>query len=513
MSEQSNNGNGDERAPEHRLGPRPITRTPVDPAQAAVFGRPGGVDSAFAPPPGGTGGPRIGQRSLGMAPPPAEALVSAFGRPPGQPDTVLQRPPDAAPPDDGKDDPLWAGKGDEPNPWRDPGAGAMIGPPAVGPEDSDDEKKSKPTTPGSMLSLSQVLFGRTVKPLALGVLGLVALLIGTVGGVAGWFLANQGEDLTDGSVTLSEVSPGKERQAGSIAEIAGRVTRGVVSIEVRGNQLAGVGSGVVIQAGGYIVTNDHVVAPASRDTSAKITAVFNDGTRAPARVVGRDPKTDLAVVKVEVTNPTVVQLGNSDSLKVGDTVVAIGSPLGLADTVTEGIVSALHRPVTAAGDNGEPPISYDAIQTDAAINKGNSGGALVDSTGALVGINSSIRSSEGNDGSIGLGFAIPVNAVKRIAESLIQTGKVQHADLGVNARSVSAETSEGALVVNVQADSAGAKAGIQQDDVITKIGDRTVRNAAELTVAVRQHAIGATVPVQLARQGSQLTVQVTLQSD
>jgi len=241
--------------------------------------------------------------------------------------------------------------------------------------------------------------------------------------------------------------------------------------------------------------------------------VFTDGHRVEAKMVGRDPKTDLAVIKVEVANPTIVQLGNSDELQVGDAVIAIGSPLGLENTVTEGIVSALHRPVVAGGDNGETPVVYDGIQTDAAINRGNSGGALVDSTGALVGINSVIRTAEGSTGSIGLGFAIPVNAMKRITESLIKSGSVKHADLGLNAKSVSAETAEGAQVVNVTDNGAAKKAGIVEGDVITKLGERQVRNAPELIVAVRQYEVGQTVPLVLARQGRELQIQVTLQSD
>jgi S1-C subfamily serine protease len=194
-------------------------------------------------------------------------------------------------------------------------------------------------------------------------------------------------------------------------------------------------------------------------------------------------------------------------------VIAVGSPLGLENTVTEGIVSALHRPTVAGGDNGEAPVMYDAIQTDAAINRGNSGGALVDSTGALVGINSSIRTGDGSTGSVGLGFAIPANTVKRISEALIRDGSVRHAEIGLNVKSVSAETAEGAQVVNVLDGGAAKKAGIEENDVITKVGDRVVRNAVELTVAVRLYQPGETVNVLLARQGRQLTVAVTLGSD
>jgi S1-C subfamily serine protease len=492
-----------------RLGPRPLDRPPTDHASAATFGRPAGIDGAFAPPPGGGFGARGAFAGLTATPPPPEALVSAFGRPNGS-NEVLQRPPSWASHDPGDaEEVLWRTENGAES-WRDPAAGAVIGPPAVGRPDSTKDAKRPP---GALLTFPEMIFGRRVKPSALIILGLVALLIGSAGGLVGWVVARGGDVLT-ADVTLAQVSAGTPRPVGSVADIAKRVVPGVVSIEVKGNEEAGTGSGVVIDGAGYIVTNDHVVTLAGHLIQGqKITVVFTDGHRVDAKLVGRDPKTDLAVIKVEVANPTVIQLGNSDELQVGDSVIAIGSPLGLENTVTEGIVSALHRPVVAGGDNGEAPVVYDGIQTDAAINRGNSGGALVDSTAALVGINSVIRTAEGSTGSIGLGFAIPVNAMKRITESLIRSGAVKHADLGLNAKSVSAETAEGAQVVNVTDNGAAKKAGIVEGDVITKVGDRQVRNAPELIVAVRQYEVGQTVPLVLARQGRELQIQVTLQSD
>ncbi|TDP93819.1 S1C family serine protease [Labedaea rhizosphaerae] len=505
MTEQHDNDTQPEagRIPaDQRVGPRPLERPPVDPGAAAVFARPNGVQGAFAP----TNANHLG--GIRSAPPPPQALVSAFSRPPTTNGETLQRPPGEV--DEGPDaeDPMWSGS----SPWRDPGAGAVVGPPALDPNDDEPATKAKPK--GPLLSLPELLFGRRVKPVALILLAVVALLIGTAGGALGFFLGKQGDSLTDDGVSLATVSPAKERPAGSVADIAHRVTPAVVSIEIRGNQVSAVGSGVVIDGKGYVLTNFHVVDAGSQDSSAKITAVFTNGKRVPAQVVGTDPKTDLAVIKVDLTDLTVIQFGNSDDLQVGDEVIAIGSPLGLADTVTSGIVSALHRPVTADDGAGGGTVTYDAIQTDAAINHGNSGGALVDTTGALVGINSAIRSGGGEDsGSIGLGFAIPVNDARKVAESLIRTGKVAHADLGVNVRSVSAETAEGAQVVNVVDGGAAKQAGIREGDVIRKVGDRPVRNAPELTVAVREHNPGDTVPVELARQGRDLTVQVTLRSD
>ncbi|WP_112280847.1 S1C family serine protease [Prauserella muralis] len=507
---QPPNSQSREDSGEQRLRPRPIARPPVDPAQAATFGRPRGVEGAFDRL--HTPDPARGNGGLPSAPPTPESLAEAFGRPPGANDIVLQRPdgdtgaPAAAEPEE----PLWSSEGD---PWRDPGAGAVLGGPAVPAE--DDRDKDGERQPGPLLSLPEVLFGRRVKPTALALLGVVALLVGAAGGLVGWAVASAGDSLT-GELNIAEAEAGKERPAGSIADIANRVAPAVVSIEVKSGQSGGVGSGVVIDRQGYIVTNNHVVAQAARDEQAEITAVFIDGTRSRAQIVGTDPKTDLAVIKVNVSNPVVIEVGKSADLAPGDSVIAVGSPFGLENTVTEGIVSALNRPVTAPGENGDPAVTYDAIQTDAAINPGNSGGALVDSRGALVGINSMIRtvgSNDGEGGSIGLGFAIPVDQVIKISEALIRTGEVKHAELGVNASSVAANTSEGAQVQNVVGGGPAAKAGIAEGDVITKVGDRQVRNAAELTVAVREHDIGDVVPVRLVRDGRPFTVDVTLGSD
>jgi putative serine protease PepD len=233
--------------------------------------------------------------------------------------------------------------------------------------------------------------------------------------------------------------------------------------------------------------------------------------------VGRDPKTDLAVLKVDVRNPVVAAIGSSTDLAVGDTVIAIGSPLGLAGTVTQGIVSAVDRPVRLDGGDSDAEAVIDAIQTDAAINPGNSGGPLVDSTGAVIGINTAIRSlgaPSGNEGgSIGLGFAVPIDTARGVAEELIRTGAVQHADLGVNARSVTDGATDGAQVQNVAANGPAAAAGIVEGDVIVKVGDRLIAGADELVVAVRERRPGEAVPVELVREGRLLTVSAVLAAD
>ncbi|RJQ79658.1 S1C family serine protease [Amycolatopsis panacis] len=491
-----------------RLAPRPLERPAVDPAQTAVFGRPHGVEGAFdklyTPQPNSNAG-----NGFDLAPPPPESLAEAFRRPPGAEDVLLQRPLEATGEAPEPEEPLWT---DQRDPWRDPGSGAVLAGPAVTAEDSAEESGTRPG--GALLSLPEVLFGRRVKPRALALLGVLALLVGAVGGLVSWWLADTGSSLT-GSATISEAEAAKERPPGSLADIAKRVSPAVVSLEVvkPGADAGEQGSGVVIDPQGYILTNEHVVTSASGDSSVKITAIFNDGTRTAAKLVGADQKTDLAVVKVAVTNPVVMQLGKSADLQVGDAVIAVGSPLALQNSITSGIVSALDRPVTAGGDNGAPPVTYEAIQTDAAINHGNSGGALVDATGALVGINSAIRSSSADGGSIGIGFAIPSDYAVKIAKELIAHGKVVHADIGVNAASVAGSTSMGAQVQNVVPNGPAAAAGIKEGDVITKVGDRLVRDSAELTVAVRNHDPGTVVPVQLARSGALLVVDVTLGSD
>lgn len=488
-------------------------RPPVDPQEAAAFGRPSGVTGGFDTQ--HTSDSRAGNSdsgengSSGSAAQPPESLIEAFGRPCGAEEENLQRP--LGDPTESADQPsqppLW---GAEDEPWRDPEAGAALGGPALPADQRDDAEQDRARAP--LLSLPEVLFGRRVKPTALGLLGVVALLLGACGGLVGWGMANMGESLT-GELHVAESHASTERAPGSIAATAQKVAPAVVSVEVSAGNTGGLGSGVVIDPQGYILTNYHVVALAERNDKATITTVFTDGSRVEAKIVGTDPKTDLAVLKVNVSDPVVVQIGSSEKLAPGDQVIAIGSPFGLSNTITSGIVSAVHRPITAPGEHGSPPVTFDAIQTDAPINPGNSGGALVDSTGALVGINSLIRTAgnnEGRGGSIGLGFAIPVDQAIEVARALIEQGHVKHPQIGVNAASVASYSSAGARIKNVATDGPAAEAGIHEGDVVVKVGDRQVRNAAELVVAVRAHEIGQVVPVSLVRDGREFTVDVKL---
>ena len=471
-----------------------------------MFGRPSGVRTSFAP--------RDAELTPSpTAPPPPSALVSAFGKPPGWDGESLQRPPSrqATPgADDGGDGSaaLWpVPEGAES--WRDPDTPVALGPPAL---PSGDGTSSTPQPPGPRLNLAEVLFGKRIETRALVVLGLLALLIGAVGGVVGRLTAEGAGRVTEPRATLTATSPARERPPGSVADIAARTLPAVVSLEVRVGAEGGTGSGVVIDPAGFVLTNNHVVAPAAQVSGATIEAVFHDGTRVPATIVGQDPKTDLAVLRVNVANPVVARIGSSSALAVGDSVIAIGSPLGLAGTVTTGIVSALNRPVRldhAGGDNAV----IDAIQTDAAINPGNSGGPLVDATGAVVGINTAIRSlgsGFGEGGSIGLGFAVPIDDARVVAEELIRTGRYQHAALGVNARSVTDGATDGAQVQNVQQGGPAAVAGITEGDVIVRVGERSIASADELVVAVREHRPGDTVEIHLVREGRPLVVSAVL---
>lgn len=481
------------------LGPRPVYRPDIDKHTARAFRRPEGQVGSFAPHATATAAPRHDTPELVNRPPDA-VLAEAFGRPAGS-DELLQRDPDAA-----TEAPAPAVPAD---PWRDPQAAARLGEPAI------HTPAPQPLPPGTKLSAREVLFGGKVAPKALAILGVAALVIGVVGGLVGRFTAENTSALTSRKVALQQES-NSDKPHSQVAKVADAVLPSVVSIRETVGDNGALGSGVVIDGNGYIVTNNHVISMAAQDKSgrAKIQVSFSDGTKAPAQLVGRDPKTDLAVLKVDVKNLTVARLGKSSEVQVGDDVLAIGSPLGLSKTVTSGIVSALHRAIQESPEAGDDTAgAFDAVQTDAAINHGNSGGALVDGEGRLIGINTAIRSESG--GSVGLGFAIPVDLVQEVSQTLIRDGVMYHPWLGVSARTQQVENDamSGAAVADVVANSPAAKAGIKEGDIIVRVGDRQVTERAELTVAVQSHRIGETVDLQLIRDGRQVTVPVTLESD
>jgi putative serine protease PepD len=309
---------------------------------------------------------------------------------------------------------------------------------------------------------------------------------------------------------------------GTVEQVAAKVVPGVVMLETDLGRQSEEGSGIVLSADGLILTNSHVIAAASvggRDGAPagarKTTVTFADGRTAPFNVVGTDPTTDIAVVRVQgVSGLPPITLGSSANLRVGQPVVAVGSPLGLEGTVTTGIVSALNRPVSTTGDTGNQNTVLDAIQTDAAINPGNSGGALVNMNGDLIGVNSAIatlggESADSQSGSIGLGFAIPIDQAKRIADELISTGTASHASLGVQV--TNDKGSHGARVVEVVPGGAAAGAGLPSGVVVTKVDDRTINSADGRVAAVRSKAPGDKVVLTyLEASGEPRTVQVTL---
>ena len=287
----------------------------------------------------------------------------------------------------------------------------------------------------------------------------------------------------------------------------------VVSIQFQSaSGSGGSGSGVVIDDSGLILTNNHVVEGAADGGS--LTVTLQDGTSTSAEIVGRDPSSDLAVVRVQnVDNLVAVKMGDSDNLQVGETVIAIGSPLGLNGTVTTGIVSAKNRPVVAGSGSGDGSV-LNAIQTDAAINPGNSGGALVNLNGELVGINSAIAtlgaSAPGSQsGSIGLGFAIPIDQAKWISQQLIDNGTVQHALLGVSVEDATGDV-RGALVASVESGTTAEEMGLQKGDVITGFDSQAIDSSDSLVAAVRSVEPGSHVTVTYVRGGDTNTAEATL---
>ena len=483
-----------------RLAPRPLSRPPVDPAAQRAFGRPAGVNSSFL------GADK--HRDQGEYTPkdqaPDPVLAEAFGRPHRDVDSLQRHPTDAgalAAERDGDTDEVD-------DPWRNPGAPVALGTPALA--------QTAPTTvaaPVGKLGVRDVLFGRKVSYVALALLGIFALVIGVAGGVVGRKTAEVVEAFTTSKVTLETGGSGEGEPQGQFAKVAAAVADSVVTIEATSETQGAQGSGVVVDGRGYIVTNNHVISEAATNPSEfKMSVVFNDGSEVPANLVGRDPKTDLAVLKVDnVDNLSVARMGDSEKIQVGEEVIAAGAPLGLRSTVTHGIISALHRPVPLSGDGSDTDTVIDGVQTDASINHGNSGGPLINMNSEVIGINTAGKSL--SDSASGLGFAIPVNEVKQVVETLIQNGKIAHPTLGLTARSVSNDVSKGAQVADVSPNSPAERAGILENDVVVKVGDREVADADEFIVAVRQLAINQPAPIEVVRDGRRVTLTVTPNGD
>lgn len=340
--------------------------------------------------------------------------------------------------------------------------------------------------------------------------GIVAAML-VSGGLGGWVGASVAGGAGGGLASPISISqPDGQAPDGTVESVAEKVLPSVVSVDVRAQAGRGEGSGVVLTQDGLIITNSHVIGMASDD--GQIQVRFEDGTKAPATIVGTDPATDIAVIKADTSSAlTPISLGTSANLTEGQAVAAVGSPLGLSGTVTTGIVSALDRPVRAGGAQSDQSTVIDAIQTDAAVNPGNSGGALVNMNGELVGINSAIASlGQQNSGSIGLGFAIPVDQARRVADQLIKQGFATRAVLGVSVSD--SPEGNGALVRSVEPDGGAEQAGIPEGALITAVGDRVIEGGDALVAAIRSEAPGETITVTYAAgEGEQpITVDVEL---
>ncbi|WP_329035556.1 trypsin-like peptidase domain-containing protein [Streptomyces sp. NBC_01725] len=383
------------------------------------------------------------------------------------------------------------------------------------------------SAPGQQpLSYPDLGDARKKKRAGVGLVGALALALcaAVIGGGVGAYVERNG-GLS--SVELPQAgTDGGGRPADSVAGIASSALPSVVTLHVSGGGEQGTGTGFVLDRKGHILTNNHVVDPAGENGDISIT--FSGGETAKAKLVGKDSGYDLAVVKVTgVSGLKPLPLGNSDNVQVGDPVVAIGAPFDLQNTVTAGIISAKERPITAGGEKGDgSDISYvDALQTDAPINPGNSGGPLVNSKAQVIGINSAIRGADGGGtpdgaqaGSIGLGFAIPINQGKRVAEELINTGKASHPVIGVtldmeytgDGAKVGAKSAEGGPAV--EEGGPAAKAGIRTGDIITEVDGQRVHSGEELIVKIRSHRPGDELDLTLTRGGKEQTMTLVLGS-
>ena len=478
--------NQDQSGDRPHMEPRPVSRPPVNPAETRTFGRPEGFTGAFL----GSDQQRDQGEYAPTNQPPDAVLAESFGRhvvdeaPQPDYDAVLTAAPSDTPAESAQPPVLEA-----------PPVSAV---PAAG-----------------KLGLLDVLFGRKVSWIALALLAVVVLATGLLGGVVGRMTTEAMSAFTTSKVNLHPDDT-SELPNSRYAAVAAAVADSVVTIRVVSENDGGQGSGVVVDGRGYIVTNNHVISAYAKDPAHyTITVVFNDGTEVPAGLVGRDRKTDLAVLKVDnVDNLTVARLGDSDKLKVGEEVLAAGAPLGLRSTVTTGIVSALHRAFALTPDNNggtDTDTVLDGLQIDASINHGNSGGPLMNMNSEVIGINTAGQLLGG--GSVGLNFAIPVNEVKYVVGTLIRDGKIAHPSLGLAVTTDTDSDEEdspgtGAMVTQFTKGGPAEQAGILKEDVIVKVGDRAVADGDELVVAVRRLQVGTPAPVEVVRGDRHLVLTV-----
>jgi putative serine protease PepD len=342
-----------------------------------------------------------------------------------------------------------------------------------------------------------------------------ALLAGGLGGTLGYVFAQRGGVGANRPVLGGTGGTGgsgvAQRPPDSLAGAVKKVLPSVVTVRVGTSSGTSIGSGFIVSTDGYVVTNDHVV----EGLKGNATVVFSDASNGAARLVGVDQESDVAVLKVDRNGLPPVQFGDSEQVAVGDPVLAFGSPLALTNTVTYGIVSALDRAIQA-DEPGGPTRYYAAIQTDAAVNHGNSGGPLVNAAGLVIGVNSVIKSI-GSDsetaGNIGLAFAIPVNQARRVAQDIVDTGHARRTVIGAQLSASYQNPNGGVEITSVSAGGPAANAGLKAGDIVTKLQGAPLQESGELIALVRKYAPGASVKVDYQRDGTAHTTQVTLTAD
>jgi putative serine protease PepD len=349
---------------------------------------------------------------------------------------------------------------------------------------------------------------------------------GVASGVSALWPEAPAQATTTAQAAISPVIVNNTESVNAVTAAAQKASPSVVTISVSSGTSGGTGSGIILDTEGHILTNTHVVTLDGAAADAAVEVRTSDGQVYKATIVGTDPLSDLAVIKIDAQGLTPAALGDSGAVNVGDTAIAIGAPLGLSGTVTDGIVSAVNRTIetessaASQGSSTQDSISINVIQTDAAINPGNSGGALVNAQGEIIGVNVAIASagssssSSSSSGNIGVGFSIPVNQAKRVAEEIISTGAASHGQLGLSVQDKTSGSSSdftaGAEVASVTSGSAADKAGLQSGDVVTGLAGRTVTDASELTAAAREQAAGSTVKITFQRDGQEQTADITL---
>jgi putative serine protease PepD len=481
-------------APATDPGTEPTTGGPVGPTTGHPYGSPYAGHGAAAPQPAG---PYAGYQR------PTDSYAGQYGG--AQPGSAV---PASYPPSPwhpaAQNQPTWTGNPSYPG-QHGPGAPMPPQPPHLG------------GNPPPIWAQGPNGPGHPQRPSRLGrfaAIGAAALVLMAGSGIAGGAVALALDGGSSGTTRTYTAAP--IINSADLPKIAASVENSVVSITTG----TGEGSGVVLSADGYVLTNNHVVAGA---TGGNVRVVFANGKNAQAKVVGTDPKTDLAVVKAQgVSDLSPAKFGDSDAMQVGDTVLALGSPLGLQGSVTAGILSAKDRTIQAGGEDEQQPQNpfqqpqqqqqqqgassiSGLLQTDAPINPGNSGGALINTKGEVIGINTAIATA-GSNGNIGVGFAIPSNKAKDVAGKLQQGQKISHPFLGVGVT----ESDNGAMVTGVTEGSPAAQAGLQQGDVISKFGDKVINDSNDLVGAVQTGKVGDKVQLTFTRNGEEKTATVTL---